>query len=718
MARHGRSRADRGGGGRRDPRGRPYAQPPAPRARRVAHRARPGGQARHRARRGVAGLARALRRPHPRHGARHRGEPPALDGRAPGPHGRVPRPSHRRRRAGREARPARPGARRGPGRTARGAARPPGRGLESGRRGDGARGAPRRDPRRPREEPVTVSARSTPGGLGERVPRCAGRAWRGRAGARRRSLARPLASGAHPAARGFAASPRSGSTTPRPRSPRVCSSASPRPWTHDAGRRRGAPLGRARRPALGARRAPRGAALRHEERPVGREPHPVDPRPVAVLRGGRADRGAGARGVRRGDGRRPRDRLHGGSRAAAGALPGLRGRRRAADARIQFALENGAPAEVAAIVSEALPRDWHPRSSSPEDTRMLLGLAETLGGVGNRAFRAGVAGTSRPSPPISRCRAPAASRGAVPRRSPSWPTRGPRERRSAAPAGRSLVSTRTSSRRTASRATSARSASARSRTAPRWPSWPASDSCSLCRRAARRPLAAQRAPEQHEERARGSGRGRRLARHRRRHAPRDLPLPRERRAPLDLPAAPARRRYDRRGQRGLLGVGDPRPGARARGDPRAGHRRGRGALATRIHQRLLPPGPEGRGRSPRALPPQDRHGRGPRPLHRLPRRGHRDGSHDVAPGPAGMDRPRSAGGALPRGRPEPRDPERHRRLRAHRRRRGLAHRTRQLRGARRQLLGIIDMDGEDGRQRIAMLEDAGEDRRSSGFRSA
>ena len=38
------------------------------------------------------------------------------------------------------------------------------------------------------------------------------------------------------------------------------------------------------------------------------------------------------------------------------------------------------------------------------------------------------------------------------------------------------------------------------------------------------------------------------------------------------------------------------------------------------------------------------------------------------------------------------------------------------RGARRQLLGVIDMpDGEDGRRRIAMLEDAGEDRRASGF---
>lgn len=72
-------------------------------------------------------------------------------------------------------------------------------------------------------------------------------------------------------------------------------------------------------------------------------------------------------------------------------FPGSVAARRAADARIQFALENGAPAEVAAIVSEALPRDWHPGSSSPEDTRMLLGLAETLGGVGNRAFRAGVA---------------------------------------------------------------------------------------------------------------------------------------------------------------------------------------------------------------------------------------------------------------------------------------------------------------------------------------
>ena len=72
-------------------------------------------------------------------------------------------------------------------------------------------------------------------------------------------------------------------------------------------------------------------------------------------------------------------------------FPGSAAARQAADARMEFALENGTPAEVAAIVSEALPRDWHPASSSTEDTRMLLGLAETLGGVGNRAFRAGMA---------------------------------------------------------------------------------------------------------------------------------------------------------------------------------------------------------------------------------------------------------------------------------------------------------------------------------------
>lgn len=91
--------------------------------------------------------------------------------------------------------------------------------------------------------------------------------------------------------------------------------------------------------------------------------------------------------------------------------PGSAAARRAADARIEFALENGAPAEVAAIVTEALPRDWHPGASSAGDTRMLLRLAETLGGVGNRAFRAGLARSLAGFNPDQRVERPASLPG-------------------------------------------------------------------------------------------------------------------------------------------------------------------------------------------------------------------------------------------------------------------------------------------------------------------
>lgn len=71
-------------------------------------------------------------------------------------------------------------------------------------------------------------------------------------------------------------------------------------------------------------------------------------------------------------------------------FPGSSAARRAAEARVEFALATGTPAEIASIVVEALPRDWHPARSSEQETDMLLRLAETLGGAGNLDFRAGL----------------------------------------------------------------------------------------------------------------------------------------------------------------------------------------------------------------------------------------------------------------------------------------------------------------------------------------
>ena len=286
-------------------------------------------------------------------------------------------------------------------------------------------------------------------------------------------------------------------------------------------------------------------------------------------------------------------------------FPGSAAARQAADARMEFALENGTPAEVAAIVSEALPRDWHPASSSTEDTRMLLGPPRPSAGWATALSARGWLRASPPSPrPAAAARRPPgerspdalragrrgrASAGALPEPDRPWlrRDRAGDESLQGQLRGRGLRRTRG---RHGGRPHGQPARAARGPLRPRGPP----------------PLAAQRAPEQHEERAGRSGRRRRLARHRRGHAPRDLPLPGERRAALDLPSAPARRGFDRGGQRGVPGHGDPRPGTRARGDPRAGRRRGRGALAARLDRRVLPPGPEGRGRAPRPLPSQDR----------------------------------------------------------------------------------------------------------------
>ncbi|MEM9802144.1 MAG: PQQ-binding-like beta-propeller repeat protein, partial [Planctomycetota bacterium] len=71
--------------------------------------------------------------------------------------------------------------------------------------------------------------------------------------------------------------------------------------------------------------------------------------------------------------------------------PGSAASRRAAESRIEFALAEGSPREVAKIVVEELSHDWHPGRSSARETRLLLSLAETLGESGNKRLRAGIA---------------------------------------------------------------------------------------------------------------------------------------------------------------------------------------------------------------------------------------------------------------------------------------------------------------------------------------
>ncbi|MEM1452686.1 MAG: PQQ-binding-like beta-propeller repeat protein [Planctomycetota bacterium] len=72
-------------------------------------------------------------------------------------------------------------------------------------------------------------------------------------------------------------------------------------------------------------------------------------------------------------------------------FPGSPAARSAAEARIEFALANGSPEEVAAIVVEALSPDWHPARSTERETSLLLQLAMALGEAGNEELRAGIA---------------------------------------------------------------------------------------------------------------------------------------------------------------------------------------------------------------------------------------------------------------------------------------------------------------------------------------
>ncbi|MEM9381773.1 MAG: PQQ-binding-like beta-propeller repeat protein, partial [Planctomycetota bacterium] len=72
-------------------------------------------------------------------------------------------------------------------------------------------------------------------------------------------------------------------------------------------------------------------------------------------------------------------------------FPGSAAARSAAEARIEFALANGSPEEVAAIVVEALSPDWHPARSTERETSLLLQLATALGDAGNLELREGIA---------------------------------------------------------------------------------------------------------------------------------------------------------------------------------------------------------------------------------------------------------------------------------------------------------------------------------------
>ncbi|MEM8709452.1 MAG: PQQ-binding-like beta-propeller repeat protein, partial [Planctomycetota bacterium] len=74
------------------------------------------------------------------------------------------------------------------------------------------------------------------------------------------------------------------------------------------------------------------------------------------------------------------DRLYPGSRAA----------QRAADVRIEVALEMGSAADVAEIVVESLDVNWHPARTSAREAELLAQLAHTLGEEGNHGLKVGL----------------------------------------------------------------------------------------------------------------------------------------------------------------------------------------------------------------------------------------------------------------------------------------------------------------------------------------
>ena len=71
-------------------------------------------------------------------------------------------------------------------------------------------------------------------------------------------------------------------------------------------------------------------------------------------------------------------------------FPGSMAAERAADARIEVALESGTAADVAQIVVDSLDSNWHPAWTSVREAELLAQLAATLGEEGNTALQLGL----------------------------------------------------------------------------------------------------------------------------------------------------------------------------------------------------------------------------------------------------------------------------------------------------------------------------------------
>ncbi|WP_145201508.1 PQQ-binding-like beta-propeller repeat protein [Planctomycetes bacterium Poly30] len=70
--------------------------------------------------------------------------------------------------------------------------------------------------------------------------------------------------------------------------------------------------------------------------------------------------------------------------------PGSSAAGRAADVRIEVALESGSAIDVAQIVVDSLPANWHPAWTTSRQAELLVQLASTLGGEGNTELKVGV----------------------------------------------------------------------------------------------------------------------------------------------------------------------------------------------------------------------------------------------------------------------------------------------------------------------------------------
>ncbi len=76
--------------------------------------------------------------------------------------------------------------------------------------------------------------------------------------------------------------------------------------------------------------------------------------------------------------------------AIPGLYPGSMAADRAADARIEVALESGSAADVAQIVVDSLDSNWHPAETSVREAELLAQLGATMGDEGNSELKVGL----------------------------------------------------------------------------------------------------------------------------------------------------------------------------------------------------------------------------------------------------------------------------------------------------------------------------------------